>query len=270
MRKFRRILVFLPFLFLAVLVVLAPSSAVRSIQIAGTAAAWPFLKLSSLAQAKIHETIRFWTDQQILIQQKNTLEERLQEVACTQVALSELRNENLRLKKLLDFRQVRCPDAVAARVFGYDPSGWTQAVLVDKGSVDHVTANRAVVCPGGVVGRVDQVGSFASKILLLVDSRIRIGAMLENSRDMGILVGAGPRRCRLLYLPRETKIAVGQKVLTSGLGGIFPKGILIGKVSGSGMDELALYQYADVEPAVCVSKLEEVLILKTEPLLDKE
>ena len=133
---------------------------------------------------------------------------------------------------------------------------------MDKGAADNIVMNQAVICPQGVVGRIAQVGPVSSKVLLLVDRHIRVGAMLENSRDIGILEGYGPKACRVLYLPQDSVVAVGQRVLTSGLGGIFPKGLVLGKVVEVGPDELQLYQYAKVEPAVAFSKIEEVLILK--------
>lgn len=262
MKRSRRILVFAPFVLVLALVVFSPGPVLRATQAVVTTAAWPFLKFGSFVQNKAGSGIRFLTDQRLLRVQNAAMEKQLEELSAGQVKVAELSAENKRLKKLLDFKQAKHGDAVAARIIGYDPSGWTQSFLVDKGAAHEIEVNQAVVCPGGVVGKIAQVGPMTSKVLLLVDRHIRVGAMLENSRDTGILEGLGPKTCRVLYLPQGSIIAVGQRVLTSGLGGIFPKGMVLGKVVEVGLDELQLYQYAKVEPAVNFSKLEEVLILR--------
>ncbi len=206
--------------------------------------------------------MQYLTDQHLLLQQKEALEKKILELNADQTAVAELRAQNQRLKNMLEFRESGPKNTVVANVIGYDPSEWNQSLIIDKGSGQGMAINQAVVSPEGVVGKIAQVSPVSSKVLLIVDRHIRVGAMLENSRDIGVLEGYGPRRCRLLYIPKEAVIALGQKVLTSGLGGIFPKGLLIGHVTAVGIDELGLYQVAEVEPAVAISRLEEVLVLR--------
>ena len=261
MRRSRRIFVIVPFVTIAALVWFSPAPVSRTAQTVFTTAAWPFLKFGSLIHHKGRSVIAFLTDQRLLLMQNASLEKRLEQSSTDQTTIRELRAENARLKRVLEFRQSSQRDVIAANVIGYDPSGWTQSLIIDKGTPQGIAVNQAVVCPEGVVGKIAQAGPVASKVLLIVDRHIRLGAMLENSRDVGILEGFGPRRCRVLYLPKETVIELGQRVLTSGLGGIFPKGLLIGKVIAVSLDELGLYQVAEVEPAVSISKLEEVLVL---------
>ena len=263
MRRSRPVLVVIPFVVLIGLVWFAPEPLSYTTQKIVTTAAWPFLKFGSLVSDKGRSVIRFLKDQHFLIKQNELLQKKVEVLSVDQVTIAQLRAENARLKNILDFKQSAQSDAIAARVIGYDPSGWTQSLMIDKGVPQGIRSNQAVICPQGVVGKIVQVGALSSKVLLIVDRHIRVGAMLENSRDVGILEGYGPRRCRVLYLPKDTAIELGQRVLTSGLGGIFPKGLVLGKVSAVGMDELGLYQVAEVEPSVSVSKLEEVLVVRT-------
>ncbi len=253
----------LPLAALVSLVVFAPAKTIRFTQGAIAAVAWPILKSASIAKDKLNKVSLLFRDQAFLRRQNAQLLQQLDQTSVGAIQLAELRAENIRLKNLLQFKESAHPQALMARVIGYDPSGWTQSLMIDKGASDGVLVNQAVISAHGIVGRIAQVTAFSSKVLLLLDNHIRIGAMLENSRDVGIVEGHEPAGCRMLYLPKDTVIALGQNVLTSGLGGIFPKAILIGKVTGVGLDELGLYQVAELQPAVNIAKLEEVLILTT-------
>ncbi len=252
-----------PLAALVSLVVFAPAATIQITQGVIASAAWPFLKSANIAKEKLHEISLFFRDQNILRRQNTRLLQQLDQTSVSAIQLAELRAENARLKTLLQFKQSTYPQAMMARVIGYDPSGWTQSLLIDKGASDGVLVNQAVISAHGIVGRIAQVTAYSSKVLLLLDNHIRIGAMLENTRDVGIVEGHEHVSCRMLYLPKDTAIALGQKVLTSGLGGIFPKAILIGKITAVGLDELGLYQYAEVQPSVDIAKLEEVLILNS-------
>ncbi len=265
MRRSSRIFVVVPVAALVALIVFAPGYTVQTTQAVITSAAWPFLKFAGMVHDNASKLGQFLMDQRLLRRSNAALQKQLEQTSVDTVKLAELRSENERLKNLLQFRQTHFPGAIAARVIGYDPSGWTQSLLIDKGTADGILVHEAVICPAGAVGRIFQTGPYSSKVLLVTDPHIRVGAMLENSRDIGILEGHESGRCRVLYLPRDTMVELGQRVLTSGLGGIFPKGLVIGKVIAVGWDELGLYQNADVEPSISVARLEEVLILKGEP-----
>ncbi len=261
MRRSRPILLVIPFAALLALILFAPSQAYRVSYSALSAAAWPFLKIGFFAKTKTRDFFGFFKDQGQLRHQVGELQGQVQRLSEDQLRLSELQAENDRLKKLLDFKQAKHRKGVAARVMGYDPSGWVQSIIIDKGAAHGIAVNQAVLCDQGVVGRIAKTGAYSSQVLLVVDKHIRVGAYLEKTREAGVLEGLAPRRCRVLYLPAGTPIDLGQRVLTSGLGGIFPKGFLLGKVVGVGYDDLQLYQYVDIDPAVSFSKLEEVLVL---------
>lgn len=122
----------------------------------------------------------------------------------------------------------------------------------------------AVVAPEGLVGQVAEVGPLSAQIQLITDPVSSVGVLLETSRVTGLLEGAAFGRLRIKYLPILTEVRVGEVVLTSGLGDVYPKGILVGKVVTVDKRSGALFQEATVEPSVGFSRLEEVLVIAGE------
>jgi rod shape-determining protein MreC len=178
--------------------------------------------------------------------------------------LEEARRENQRLETLLGLRETIPFSYVAARVVGRDSTNWFHSLLIDRGSRHGVERHGAVVAPGGLVGQVVEVGPFSAQIQIITDPVSSVGVMLETSRVTGLLVGAQFGRLRIKYLPILTEVRVGEVVMTSGLGSVYPKGILVGKVVAVDKRIGALFQEATVEPSIDFSRLEEVLVLAGE------
>lgn len=166
-----------------------------------------------------------------------------------------------RLERLLDLRAQVSYNGLAGRVIGRDPSRWFSTVVIDRGSRDGVTRNAPVVTPEGVVGRVIEVTPFASRVLLIVDARSAVGVLVQRSRDAAVVEGQGTDRLHLLYLSRAAQVEAEDLLVTSGLGGVFPRGLLVGRIMSVKREEGALLQEAEVEPAAQLGRLEEVLIL---------
>jgi rod shape-determining protein MreC len=166
-----------------------------------------------------------------------------------------------RLEELLGFRDQMAHRAVAARVVSRDPSRWYGTVVVDRGSRDGVTRNAPVVTAQGVVGRVMEVTPAAARVLLVADSRSAVGALVQRTRDLGVVEGRGEWTLHLRYLSRAAQVAPGDVVVTSGLGGVFPRGLVIGRISRVVRREGELLLEAEVEPAAALDRVEEVLIL---------
>lgn len=175
--------------------------------------------------------------------------------------LEEAAKENARFQKLLDFRSTLSGRTVAARVIGWEPSSWRKTILIDKGTKDGVQPDMAVLVPEGLVGRVLEVGSNNARVLLLTDPDSRVVSMADQSRAQGVAAGDGSSKLKMEYLELESGAAVEETVSTSGMSGIFPKGIRIGKITGLTRDASGLHLEARVEPFVRFSKLEEVLCL---------
>jgi rod shape-determining protein MreC len=190
-----------------------------------------------------------------------------------QRALSALQEENNRLKELLlagkrleklQAFQTQYSASMVARVFARDPSSWFKTILVDKGEQDEVTKDMAVITAEGVVGRVIEVSPSVAKVLILTDPNSALDVLIQRSRCQGIMEGKMENVCILKYVQKSDDVQVGDKVVTSGLGGIFPKGLLTGTVTAVDRKRPGIFQYIEVTPAVDFSRLEEVLLLEGE------
>jgi rod shape-determining protein MreC len=169
--------------------------------------------------------------------------------------------EGIRLQKLLNIKDGFKYQAVVARVIDNDRTTLFKTLLINKGTAEGLRVGLPVLADQGVVGRIIETSWHASRVLLMIDENSNIDALIQRSRAQGILQGAGPTGCNLKYISRVEDVQAGDVVLSSGLAGVFPKGLLLGVVTGASRREGGLFQKIDVSPAVDFSKLEEVLAL---------
>jgi len=189
--------------------------------------------------------------------------------------ISALREENNRLKetilaearlqKLLPYQSQHPSPAIVAHVFSRDPSSWFKTLLVDKGEKEGVTKDMAAVVADGVVGRIMEVSPSTAKVLLITDPNSAVDVIVQRSRAQGIMEGKVEEFCVLKYVQKSEDIQEGDRVITSGLGGIFPKGLVIGTVTKVERKRPGIFQYIEVTPTVDFSRLEEVLIIGGQP-----
>ena len=172
--------------------------------------------------------------------------------------------EGVRLRKLLNLTEDLPNRAVAARVVDRSRTSLFKMILINKGTADGLRVGLPVLSEQGVVGRIIETAWHASQVLLLIDENSNIDALIQRSRAQGILQGAGAAGCNLKYISRVEEVQVGDVVLSSGLAGVFPKGLLIGVVTGASRRGEGLFQKIDVAPAVDFGKVEEVLALITD------
>jgi rod shape-determining protein MreC len=170
-----------------------------------------------------------------------------------------------RLKKLYPLQAQHPSPAIIARVFARDPSSWFKTLLIDKGESGGISKDMAVVGSEGVVGRVIEISAHTAKVLLVTDPNSAVDVILQRSRAQGIMEGKVEEFCILKYVQKSDDVQMGDKVITSGLGGIFPKGLIIGTVTKVERKRPGVFQYVEVAPTVNFSRLEEVLVLKGEP-----
>jgi rod shape-determining protein MreC len=166
-----------------------------------------------------------------------------------------------RLAALLEFKEQFVPQTVAARVMGRDSTNWYSSVILNKGDRDGIRPEMGVMTSAGIVGRIVKTGPFSSIALLVTDPHNAITGIIQRSRDEGIVEGTSQGRARIKYLPLLANIRVGDIVVTSGLTGGFPRGIVIGTVLTMQKEEGELFQSAEIAPQADLSKLEEVLII---------
>lgn len=166
-----------------------------------------------------------------------------------------------RVKALLGFKEERFLPMVAAGIIGTDTYGLTKTVTIDRGGNDGVKRNLAVVTHRGIVGKVIELYGGTSMVLLATDPRFRVDAVVQRNRVKGIIEGSGGERLILKYIRQLDDIEVGDRIISSGLGGIFPKGLTVGKVVKVEVGNDNFFKYVEVAPSVDLEKMEEVLII---------
>jgi rod shape-determining protein MreC len=188
------------------------------------------------------------------------LRARVEDMQARQARLAEAALESKRLRALLGLRASAPGGGIAARVIGMRLSQWPEGVVIDKGRGEGVRPRQAVITPAGLVGRVYSVSAHAAVVVPLTDRNSSAAAMIQRSRDTGILMGTGDG-CDLKYLHTDADVKPGDVVLTCGAGGIFPKGIVIGVVESVARDDTASMKCARVRHNVNLRRLEEVLVV---------
>lgn len=178
-----------------------------------------------------------------------------------------LTQENQELRAMLNLMKTESKlDLVAAQVIAKDPSNWYSSFTINKGSNDGILKNQPVLTANKeLIGQVYKVGSNWAEIITILDPDSGVGSMIERSKDLGVVEGdtalLQQGLCRIGYLARDTDIKIGDYIETSGMGGVYPKGLLIGTVLEIGEDHTNMSKYATVQPAVSIGKLSQVCVL---------
>ncbi len=178
--------------------------------------------------------------------------------------------ENERLRKMLGLKETNPElDIVSAEIIAKDPSNWYSTFTIDKGTSSGLALNQVVMTTDKyLVGRICDIGTTWAKVITITDPEHSVGSILSRSRDLCVVNGDTELNlsgyCKMSYISKNTNIIIGDYVETSGLGGIYPKGILIGKVIEIKPELQSISQYAVIEPAANLDKITEVFVIKTE------
>jgi rod shape-determining protein MreC len=226
--------------------------------------------LQKLIQQTIHVTEGIWLKYFGLINVRDENRELRSEIDALRMENNqyrELLTTNRRLQKLFQFKETIDYPVLAVQVIGRDPTGWFKSVIIDKGAISGLKINMAVVNARGVVGRLVSVSPNYAKVLLIIDQNSAVDCIIQRSREKSILKGFTSKICKLDYVVKTSDVVVGDKVITSGMGRVFPKGLPVGEVIGVGSRPGELFKEIKIRPTVDFSKLEELLvILKEDPL----
>ncbi|GAB4275053.1 MAG: hypothetical protein Kow0056_04170 [Coriobacteriia bacterium] len=176
--------------------------------------------------------------------------------------LEEARLENERLRRMVDFASQADFDVVGARVVGLPATSWDASIIIDRGSDDGIEDGMPVIAAGGVVGQVVDVGPSAAKVRLITDQRSGVAVMVQSSRVPGIARGQLDGTLLVDYIPAESAPEIGDVVLTSGMGGVYPKGLIVGDVIEVSEVRGGLFPKVVARSRVDVNGLEEVLIIR--------
>ena len=222
----------------------------------------PLIKPFGFVSNFIEETVREYVWLRNVRTENDQLREHIASLEQKVTDYQEAYIENLRLRRLLDFKNSIQGQTVAAQVVLHDMTGWFQTLIVDKGFRSEVSVDLAVVNDEGVVGRILDVSDHYGRVLLITDPGSSVDAIVQRNRVRGILNGKDSTGCLLKYVRSNLDVQVGDIIITSGKDGIFPKGLRLGTVQGIFKDPVDLFQKIEVKPLARLSALEELLILK--------
>lgn len=175
--------------------------------------------------------------------------------------LEEARLENIRLKRLAGFTQATNTKNVGARVIGRPTNQWEGVITIDRGTADGITAGMPVVGPQGLLGQTVGVTKHAAKVRLITDPKSGVAAMVQSTRAEGVVRGSIEGKLTMDFVSAETTVKAGDVVISSGMGGVYPKGLVVGEVTRVQNSPAALYQDIEVTPSGRLSGLEEVVVL---------
>ena len=226
----------------------------------------PFQKASTLVIKTVQGTFQQYIFLVNLEKENRALKKKIAELQEENHRIKEMKLANERLRQLLQFREKNSPSMIGAEVIGQDPSSWFKSISIDKGERDGVKKGMAVVSPAGVIGQVLKTAPHYATVLLITDYNSAIDSIVQRTRAKAIVEGKGENRCRLKYLLRAEEAAVGDVVVTSGLGGNFPKGLMVGEIKKVDKKGHGVFQYAELVPSADMTQLEEVFVIM-EPLL---
>jgi rod shape-determining protein MreC len=251
--------------FVAVLILSLPTRATDRIKLALGSWFLPLFGLAGAAQQLPADLADSTLPRRELLQQIDKLRRENQQLKSQAVQSIAIARENDQLRGLLGWQRQAPWRLKLANVVMRDPANWWRTVQIDLGSRDGLRVDLPVITASGLVGRVSSVSLMRSQIVLIGDPNCRVSATVENAaHDMGVIIASGPidtSLVELTYLASSANLKPGQSVVTSGLGGVFPKGIPIGQVVDSRSVEYGLYTEARVKLSANLGSLEQVWVL---------
>ena len=242
-----------------------------SIEGFGSVLSMPFQKVYHATQKSVHMLWAGFTELGQVREELDQTRTKLRQMEGTAEELSQIKNENTQLRELLAMKPKVGFESIPAMIISKDPDNWFRTIIVNRGSDDGVKLNMPVIAYNGemkaVVGKVIEVRGSVSRILPAISPNMRIGVMLQESRYPGLMIGysANSALCRVDYLSRSAQMKPGDLVITSGQGGIFPQGLLVGNVMKVLSSKSSSFQQVLIKPIIDYDQVEQVFIIKKEP-----
>ncbi len=174
--------------------------------------------------------------------------------------IKEIENENQRLRKILAFKEDKAFDAVGAKILAFNLSGWTKTIKLNKGTKDGIVEDMPVISPTGVIGRIIDTTAGSSTALLITDARSNIDVIVQRTRVRGVAEGNGKNGLILKYIRDLDDVSTGDRVVTAGISGIFPAGLVVGEITQTEKSGDNFFKKIVIKPNAALKKLEEVLI----------
>ena len=226
----------------------------------------PFQQATAWVANEIHYATSAVWEVATLYEQNKMLRNEVEQLRGINLQANEALAENERLRKMIGYQQAaRQFDLVAARVIGRESDTWSRMIVIDRGTMNGIANDMPVVTPQGLVGRVVEAGLNSSKVQLILDPRSSVGTIVQRaeSRVTGIVQGDmdNPTMPQMVNIPKNADVVEGDVIVTSGFGGVYPKGIIVGLVSSLKNDDGGLLKIGVLEAAVDFQKLEDVMVI---------
>ncbi len=199
-----------------------------------------------------------------IVEENKNLKKEIEELKAVLISYQESYQEAKRLRKLLSLSDDYKYRFISARVIGREQAALSRVILIDKGSSDGLKTGMPVVAPPGLIGRLIDVSWHVSRVLLFIDENSNIDAIVQRNRTQGIISGAGSSGLIFKYISKTQDVKEGDVIVSAGMGGVFPKGMLIGQVIHVDKQDASLFLKINVAPFTDFSKLEEILILSSD------
>jgi len=234
----------------------------------------PTLLSTSAFIEGLSKNINFVLEFQNLRQRNAELEQLYADLQVDNLRLLEIEHENEQLRTILNFAETRPGLAlrgaqIVARVIGQESNNFLDYIMLDLGTEHGIVVGMPVVVAQGMVGRISAVTESTSKVLLITDTNSAINVIFQKSRLNGVLRGNPDGTLKVDYIPQGAFFETGETVLSSGLGGRFPKGIPLGQIIATGGRDIDVFQWAVVEPTVDFRRLELAMVVTNFDLLER-
>ncbi len=196
-----------------------------------------------------------------ILEENKLLKEKINLLLKENINLKELERENRELRELLGSSYYEQFELRLASVIGRTKTDWKSTIFIDKGKNHNIKIDMPVISQSGLIGKIIATSRNFSEVRLINDPNSSVAAMIQKTRETGVIQGIGDITLNMDLIPKEAEIEIGDIIITSGLGGIFPKGILVGRVYDVKNLDYKLYKFVEVLPSNNFEDLEEVLII---------
>lgn len=269
--RFRAIVALIVFtLFCLVSLFFQASAFTLSIEGVGSALVMPFQKGYHASQKGVHMLWAGFTELGKVREELDQTRMKLRQLEGTADDLTQIKSENAHLHELLEMKPKVGYDCIPAMVISKDPDNWYRTIIVNRGADDGVKVNMPVIAYNGdikaVVGKVCDVKGSVCRILPVISASMKMGVMMQESHYPGLSVGYSSNSvfCRVDYISRSAQIKEGDIVVTSGQGGIFPQGLMVGNVLKILTSKTGSFQQILVKPVIDYDQVEQVYIIRKE------
>lgn len=242
-----------------------PSGPVHSMRGAVQAVAVPFETAGEFMTRPLRTVGTWFSNLGVSREEVALLRQQNAELRTRNAALEEARQENERLRALVKFVETRDLKSLGARVIGRALNSWEGVITIDVGTADGVKLGMPVIGDAGLLGQTVEVGAQSAKVRLITDQRSGVAAVVQHSRVEGVARGSIDRQLTLDFVSREATIRAGDVVLTSGIGGVYPKGLVVGEVVSVKRQTNTLAPVIVIKPSARLADMEEVLVLVGAP-----